>query len=64
MYRIEFDRDWNIENPLGNQNIISSGITLNHYKKGTINYAFEHLEFSKNYNGNRHILTNDLRFNK
>ncbi len=64
LYRVEFDRDWNLENPLGNQNIISSGLSYNHYKKGYINYAFEHLEFSENYNGNRHILTNDLRLNK
>jgi len=64
LYRVEFDRDWNLENPLGNQNIISSGFNLNHHKKGIINYAYEHLEYSENYNGNRHILNNDLHLNK
>ena len=64
LYRIEFDRDWNLENPLGNQHIIRSGLSYKHAKKGYINYAFEHLEFSENYNGNRHVLTNDLQLNK
>ncbi len=63
LYRIEFDRDWNLENPLGNQNILSSGLQLNHFKQGEINYTFEHLEFSENYNGNRHILNTDLILN-
>jgi len=64
LYRVEFDRDWNLENPLGNQLIISSGINLNHHKKGVINYAYEHLEYSENYNGNRHVLNNSLHLNK
>ena len=64
LYRVEFDRDWNLENPLGNQNIISSGVSLLHHKKGIVNYTYEHLEFSENYNGNRHVLNNDLRLNK
>jgi hypothetical protein len=64
LYRIEFDRDWNLENPLGNQNIFSAGINLNHHKKGIINYNYEHLEFSENYNGNRHVLSSDLLLNK
>ena len=64
LYRIEFDRDWNLENPLGNQNIFSAGINLNHHKKGIINYNYEHLEFSENYNGNRHVLNSDLLLNK
>ena len=64
LYRVEFDRDWNLENPLGNQNIIRSGLTLRHHKKGFVNYAFEHLDYSENYTGNRHVLTNNTRFNK
>jgi len=64
LYRVEFDRDWNLENPLGNQNIISSGLSLFHHKKGMVNYAYEHLEFSENYNGNRHVLNNDLHLSK
>ncbi len=60
LYQIEFNRDWNLENPLGNQNILSSGIELNHHNKGMVNYVFEHLEYYKNYNGNRHILNSNL----
>ncbi|MGB0896583.1 MAG: hypothetical protein ACPGU9_02620 [Flavobacteriaceae bacterium] len=63
LYRIEFDRDWNLETPMGHQNIIRSGLSYNHHKKGHINYTFEHLEFSENYNGNRHVLENNLKFN-
>jgi len=64
LYRVEFDRDWNLENPLGNQQIISSGVSLHHHKKGVINYQYEHMEFSENYNGNRHVLNNSLNLNK
>ena len=64
LYRVEFDRDWNLETPLGHQNIIRSGVTLNHFKKGFANYTFEHLGYSENYNGNRHVLVNDLTLNK
>ncbi|MFD0964484.1 hypothetical protein [Pseudofulvibacter geojedonensis] len=64
LYRIEFDRDWNLETPLGHQNIIRSGLNLYHHKRGFTNYTFEHLNYSENYNGNRHVLTNDLKFNK
>ncbi len=64
LYRVEFDRDWNLEQPLGHQNIIRSGFHLFHPKKGTVNYTFEHLGYSENYNGNRHVLINNNRFKK
>lgn len=55
LYNTEFNRDWNIENPLGNQQLLITGLQLNHPKKGLINYQFEHLDYSENFNGNRHI---------
>ena len=64
LYNIEFNRDWNLQTPLGHQNIIRTGITTNHHKKGVINYAFEHLSYSENYNGNRHVLNGNLRLNR
>ena len=64
LYNIEFNRDWNIENPLGNQQLLISGLKLIHPKKGIVNYQFEHLNFSENFNGNRHVTFVDLRLNR
>ncbi|PIA78677.1 hypothetical protein BFR04_03845 [Gaetbulibacter sp. 4G1] len=64
LYNAEFSRDWNIENPLGNQQFSKTGLQLIHPKKGNINYQFEHLEFSENFNGNRHVTNVNLFLNK
>lgn len=66
LYRAEFNRDWNLDNPLGNQALLSSGVDLSHSKKGLASYKFEHLNYSENFNGNRHNLLANLllkRFN-
>ncbi len=64
LYRPEFNRDWNLENPLGNQALITSGVELIHPEKGTANYAFEHLNYSENFNGNRHNVLANLKLNQ
>ncbi|GAA3570801.1 hypothetical protein [Snuella lapsa] len=64
LYNAEFYRDWNIKDPLGNQHLFITGLNLNHPKKGLINYQLEHLEFSENFNGNRHVSNIDLLLNK
>lgn len=64
LYNAEFSRDWNIENPLGNQQFTKTGLQLIHPKKGIINYQFEHLEFSENFNGNRHVANINVLLNK
>ncbi len=58
LFNIEFNRDWNIFNPKGNQVLIEN--TINFIKKDTlsnwkfaINYKSEYLSFSKNYIGLR-----------
>lgn len=61
LYRPEFNRDWNLEDPLGNQNLLSTGFDLFHPEKGIANYKFEHLNYSENFNGNRHNLMTNLR---
>ena len=63
LYRAEFNRDWNLENPLGNQLLLSSGVDLLHSKKGLASYKFEHLNYSENFNGNRHNLLASLQLN-
>ncbi|GGD22710.1 hypothetical protein GCM10011368_25960 [Hyunsoonleella pacifica] len=68
LYNAEFNRDWNLEQPRGNQRVrdlgsqtfLNSGINLYHYKKGRINYEFEYLDFTKGFSGNRHIINADL----
>ena len=68
--RAEFNRDWNLDQPsgtqlvndFGNQTLLSSGLQLIHPKKGTANYKFEHLNYSENFNGNRHVLFANLNF--
>ena len=64
LYYAEFNRDWNLENPLGTQNLLSSGLELMHPEKGIATYKFEHLGFSDNFNGNRHNLFANLQMGK
>ena len=64
LYNAEFARDWNIDNPLGNQQLMTTGLNLFHPEKGHANYQFEHLEFSENFNGNRHVFNANLFLNK
>ncbi len=64
LYKAEFSRDWNIENPLGNQQLFITGLQLNHPEKGVASYQFEHLGYSENFNGNRHVANLNLFLNK
>ncbi|NND52799.1 MAG: hypothetical protein HKN54_10345, partial [Flavobacteriaceae bacterium] len=64
LYNAEFNRDWNLEMPLGDQQLINGGLNLFHNKKGVASYNFEHLNFSENFNGNRHVITANLVLNK
>ncbi|MUU78591.1 hypothetical protein [Winogradskyella endarachnes] len=67
LYRAEFNRDWNLdttessdETDYGNQLLFTSGLRLSHSKKGVASYNFEHLNYSENFNGNRHSIATDL----
>jgi len=64
LYNIEFNRDWNLINPRGNQRFLISGLELSSIKNGSARYEFQNLDFSENFSGNRHVLTSNLRFNK
>ena len=55
IYAVEFNRDWNLNTPSGNQRLLTSGIEILHPNKGYSRYSFQHLNFSENYNGNRHV---------
>lgn len=72
LYNPEFSRDWNLDISntsgigvnLGNQTLTQSGVQIFHPKKGSINYQFEHLNYSDGFNGNRHLSNINLSFNK
>jgi hypothetical protein len=64
LYNIEFNRDWNLETPIGNQSLFVSGVNVFHPQKGIFTYKFEHLNYTDNYNGNRHTSLADFSFNK
>ena len=63
LYNAEFNRDWNIENPLGNQQFLITGLQLVHPEKGVATYRFEHLNYSENFNGNRHVANVSFQLN-
>ncbi len=63
LFTIEFDRDWNLTNPVGNQSLLISGLNfeLDSKKdsvntKGLFTYQFEKLDFSESFSGNRHVV--------
>ncbi|NNL16077.1 MAG: hypothetical protein HKO81_05490 [Flavobacteriaceae bacterium] len=70
--RAEFNRDWNLEQSsvsqnsegFGNQILFSAGVQLYHLDRGNAKYEFEHLNYSQNFNGNRHILFANLNMNR
>ncbi len=56
LYNIEFSRDWNLIDPMGDQRFLISGIELSKPKLGGGSYEFQNLNFSENFNGTRHVL--------
>lgn len=72
IYNAEFSRDWNLDQSTGNQPIqepgnqlfFKTGLRTFHLEKGLASYQFEHLNYSENFNGNRHITFADLHLKK
>ena len=64
LFTIEFNRDWNIIIPTGNQSLLISGIAVNLAEKGFLKYSFEKLNFADNFEGNRHLFNANIRINK
>ena len=62
LYNIEFNRDWNLVNPMGNQSFAISGVEVSHRKIGGGRYEFQNLNYSENFNGTRHVITSALKF--
>ncbi len=64
LFTIEFDRDWNLTNPKGNQSLLITGISLQLPKKGLLTYQFEKLDFSESFSGDRQVIAVDFEFKK
>lgn len=61
LYNIEFNRDWNILNPTGNQSLLLAGLDFFSVKadssKWLLNgkYQFEKLDYSNNFSGSKQV---------
>lgn len=61
LFTIEFDRDWNLQNPQGNQSLILSALQFELPQKSNWRYQFENLNFSNSFAGNKHGLSGFYR---
>src|SRR5690606_25887319 len=61
LYNIEFNRDWNLVNPMGNQSFMISGVEVSHPRIGGGRYEFQNLNYSENFNGTRHVIASEIR---
>lgn len=64
LFNIEFDRDWNLSNAMGNQSLLASGLNFKLPEKGTLTYQFENLDFSENFSGNRHMIDANFKLDR
>lgn len=64
LYNIEFNRDWNLSTPLGNQSLLTTGLNINLKEHGSTKYQFEKLDFSRNFSGSKHHVLTNLKFKK
>ncbi len=57
---VEFNRDWNIFNPEGNQQLFGVSFSYKNKKNSFINYGYNQLSFSNDFNGVKHSLAAQL----
>lgn len=61
LYNIEFNRDWNLDVPSGDQRLVIAGIEASKPKFGALSYEVQQLDYSENFNGIRHLANARLR---
>ena len=61
---IEFNRDWNLENRVGDQYELGANLTFDNKKNTTLNYDFQYLTFSNNFSGNKHSIKANINKKK
>lgn len=60
IYNVEFNRDWNLQNPEGNQKFIQSKLKLSNKKNTTVSYGYQNLSFGSSFQGYKHLLQNKI----
>ncbi|WP_151892613.1 hypothetical protein [Patiriisocius marinistellae] len=60
IYNIEFNRDWNLIDPMGDQRFITAGAEILKPGVGIFNYTFQNLNFSENYDGTRQEIVGNI----
>jgi hypothetical protein len=58
---VEFRRDWNIVNPIGNRNQISTQFILDNTQNSKYVYGFNLVNYSDNYNGIKHDFSSQTK---
>ena len=58
---VEFNRDWNLNNPTGNQQQIGIDLSLQKSEDTFLNYSFQQLQFSDNFKGEKHLITSNVQ---
>ena len=61
LFTIEFDRDWNLRMPVGNQSLLVTGTKITLPKSGFITYQFEKLDFTESFSGGRHVVNSRIQ---
>ena len=61
---IEFDRDWNIVEIYGNQQLLNVAFNLSNKKNSSFNYEFSNLQLSDNYKGGKHLFYGNFKQKK
>ena len=61
LFSIEFNRDWNLVSPSGNQSLLINGLEFALNTKSVWKYQFENLNFSESFNGNRQFISGFYR---
>lgn len=72
LYKPEFNRDWNLDENLsnnnglliGNQSFLTGGLAYRNQHLGNLTYTFENLDFNGFYTGSRHSFNSLIRSKK
>ena len=64
IYNVEFARDWNLENPTGNQEFIRSELLISNKKNSDFSYNFESLQYGDSFRGTRHLFNSNITAGK
>jgi hypothetical protein len=61
--RVEFNRDWNLLTNTPTKNFFQSEFNLQNKKNNFLLYRYSHLNYIDTYNGNKHRLQSEMKFN-